>query len=119
MGEVSYLKLKLSDMEGKQGYGAERQHKAEVGLLAPHICVERLVLSQKQRSSRNLLQLKTWKCILGASKSVFGPVKIFLKLSPRKFQANCGKKDEVRAKNLAFCSNGSNPEVSCGISGTQ
>lgn len=33
MGEVSYLKLKLSDMEGKQGYGAERQHKAEVGLL--------------------------------------------------------------------------------------
>uniref|UniRef100_H3D8H7 PPFIA binding protein 2a n=1 Tax=Tetraodon nigroviridis TaxID=99883 RepID=H3D8H7_TETNG len=29
MGEVSYLKLKLSDMEGKQGYGAERQHKAE------------------------------------------------------------------------------------------
>lgn len=34
MGEVSYLKLKLSDMEGKQGYGAERQHKAEVGLLA-------------------------------------------------------------------------------------
>lgn len=34
MGEVSYLKLKLSDMEGKQGYGADRQHKAEVGLLA-------------------------------------------------------------------------------------
>lgn len=31
MGEVSYLKLKLSDMEGKQGYGAEKQHKAEVG----------------------------------------------------------------------------------------
>ncbi|XP_044203522.1 liprin-beta-2 isoform X6 [Thunnus albacares] len=32
MGEVSYLKLKLADMEGKQGHGAERQHKAE-GLL--------------------------------------------------------------------------------------
>ncbi|XP_071344335.1 liprin-beta-2 isoform X5 [Trachinotus anak] len=32
MGEVSYLKLKLTDMEGKQGHGAERQHKAE-GLL--------------------------------------------------------------------------------------
>lgn len=31
MGEVSYLKLKLSDMEEKQGYGAEKQHKAEVG----------------------------------------------------------------------------------------
>ncbi|XP_042359179.1 liprin-beta-2 isoform X5 [Plectropomus leopardus] len=30
MGEVSYLKLKLADMEGKQGHGAERQHKAEV-----------------------------------------------------------------------------------------
>uniref|UniRef100_A0A8C6NJ50 PPFIA binding protein 2 n=1 Tax=Nothobranchius furzeri TaxID=105023 RepID=A0A8C6NJ50_NOTFU len=30
MGEVSYLKLKLTDMEGKQGHGAERQHKAEV-----------------------------------------------------------------------------------------
>uniref|UniRef100_A0A3Q0RCY8 Liprin-beta-1/2 coiled-coil domain-containing protein n=1 Tax=Amphilophus citrinellus TaxID=61819 RepID=A0A3Q0RCY8_AMPCI len=34
MGEVSYLKLKLADMEGKQGHGGERQHKAEVGLLA-------------------------------------------------------------------------------------
>uniref|UniRef100_A0A3Q1CPG5 SAM domain-containing protein n=1 Tax=Amphiprion ocellaris TaxID=80972 RepID=A0A3Q1CPG5_AMPOC len=32
MGEVSYLKLKLADMEGKQGHGAERQHKAEVRL---------------------------------------------------------------------------------------
>ncbi|XP_028430486.1 liprin-beta-2 isoform X5 [Perca flavescens] len=32
MGEVSYLKLKLADMEGKQSHGAERQHKAE-GLL--------------------------------------------------------------------------------------
>ena len=31
MGEVSYLKLKLAEMEGKQGQGAERQHKAEVG----------------------------------------------------------------------------------------
>ncbi|KAM7014754.1 liprin-beta-2 isoform 4-T4 [Tautogolabrus adspersus] len=29
MGEVSYLKLKLADMEGKQNHGAERQHKAE------------------------------------------------------------------------------------------
>ncbi|XP_074522488.1 liprin-beta-2 isoform X2 [Halichoeres trimaculatus] len=32
MGEVSYLKIKLADMEGKQNHGAERQHKAE-GLL--------------------------------------------------------------------------------------
>ncbi|XP_062417763.1 liprin-beta-2 isoform X3 [Pungitius pungitius] len=32
LGEASYLKLKLADMEGKQGHGAERQHKAE-GLL--------------------------------------------------------------------------------------
>ncbi|XP_061736766.1 liprin-beta-2 isoform X7 [Nerophis ophidion] len=30
MGEVSYLKLKLSDMEEKPGQGTERQHKAEV-----------------------------------------------------------------------------------------
>ncbi|XP_062417761.1 liprin-beta-2 isoform X1 [Pungitius pungitius] len=29
LGEASYLKLKLADMEGKQGHGAERQHKAE------------------------------------------------------------------------------------------
>ncbi|XP_056134546.1 liprin-beta-2 [Lampris incognitus] len=29
MGEVSYLKLKLADMEEKQGHGSERQHKAE------------------------------------------------------------------------------------------
>uniref|UniRef100_A0A8C9YN64 Liprin-beta-1/2 coiled-coil domain-containing protein n=1 Tax=Sander lucioperca TaxID=283035 RepID=A0A8C9YN64_SANLU len=38
MGEVSYLKLKLADMEGKQSHGAERQHKAEVRLLTePHM----------------------------------------------------------------------------------
>uniref|UniRef100_A0A3Q3N4V9 PPFIA binding protein 2a n=1 Tax=Mastacembelus armatus TaxID=205130 RepID=A0A3Q3N4V9_9TELE len=29
MGEVSYLKLTLADMEGRQGQGAEKQHKAE------------------------------------------------------------------------------------------
>ncbi|XP_041755012.1 liprin-beta-2 isoform X5 [Coregonus clupeaformis] len=29
MGEVSYLKLKLVDMEEKQNHGVERQHKAE------------------------------------------------------------------------------------------
>uniref|UniRef100_A0A3Q4MGS3 Liprin-beta-1/2 coiled-coil domain-containing protein n=1 Tax=Neolamprologus brichardi TaxID=32507 RepID=A0A3Q4MGS3_NEOBR len=33
MGEVSYLKLKLADMEEKQGHGGERHHKAEVWLL--------------------------------------------------------------------------------------
>lgn len=43
MGEVSYLKLKLSDMEGKQGYGTERQHKAEVGLLT-HTSVWKVLL---------------------------------------------------------------------------
>lgn len=31
MGEVSYLKLKLADMEGRQTHGAEKQHNAEVG----------------------------------------------------------------------------------------
>lgn len=42
MGEVSYLKLKLADMEGKQSHGAERQHKAEVGLLTePSITIPR------------------------------------------------------------------------------
>lgn len=30
MGEVSYLKVKLADMEGKQSLGVDRQHKAEV-----------------------------------------------------------------------------------------
>lgn len=30
MGEVSYLKLKLVDMEEKQIHGVERKHKAEV-----------------------------------------------------------------------------------------
>lgn len=29
MGEVSYLKLKLADMEGKHRDGVEKQHKAE------------------------------------------------------------------------------------------
>lgn len=30
MGEVSYLKVKLADMEEKQSHGVDRQHKAEV-----------------------------------------------------------------------------------------
>ena len=30
MGEVSYLKLKLADMEQNHVHGTERQHKAEV-----------------------------------------------------------------------------------------
>lgn len=33
MSEVSYLKVKLEDMEGKQFHGTERQHKAEVACL--------------------------------------------------------------------------------------
>lgn len=105
MGEVSYLKLKLSDMEGKQGYGAERQHKAEVGLLT-HGSVCNVLF--RVRNKILMLQLKAWKeqirCILEVSRSTFGLVKIFLKLGPRKFQANCSKKDGARPKNLAYIS---------------
>lgn len=48
MGEVSYLKLKMSDMEGKQGYGAERQHKAEVGRIIDEIWLKILVLNRNR-----------------------------------------------------------------------
>lgn len=57
MGEVSYLKLKLSDMEGKQGYGAEKQHKAEVGRNQNQ---SKWFGAEKSRHE-NLEQLKTWK----------------------------------------------------------
>lgn len=59
MGEVSYLKLKLSDMEGKQGYGAEKQHKAEVGR-NQNQCEKSCFGSEKSRN-KNLKQIKTWK----------------------------------------------------------
>lgn len=36
MGEVSYLKLKLADMEGKHRDGVEKQHKAEVSTAFKH-----------------------------------------------------------------------------------
>ncbi|KAM6950114.1 liprin-beta-2 isoform 4-T4 [Lycodopsis pacificus] len=42
LGEVSYLKLKLADMEGKQGHGAERQHKAEAEIIS----LQQLLLSK-------------------------------------------------------------------------
>uniref|UniRef100_A0A8C7Q8J3 PPFIA binding protein 2a n=1 Tax=Oncorhynchus mykiss TaxID=8022 RepID=A0A8C7Q8J3_ONCMY len=39
MGEVSYLKLKLVDMEEKQFHGVERQHKAEKMTDCKHIVI--------------------------------------------------------------------------------
>ncbi|CAG05717.1 unnamed protein product, partial [Tetraodon nigroviridis] len=52
MGEVSYLKLKLSDMEGKQGYGAERQHKAETVVNFISELQEQMCRFQKEINSK-------------------------------------------------------------------
>lgn len=45
MGEVSYLKVKLADMEGKQSHGADRQHKAEVRACFFFCCWKKVVAS--------------------------------------------------------------------------
>ncbi|XP_056881222.1 liprin-beta-2 isoform X2 [Takifugu flavidus] len=62
MGEVSYLKLKLSDMEGKQGYGAERQHKAEsvvnfISELQEQMCRFQKEINSKIREKKALQTL--------------------------------------------------------------
>ncbi|XP_044203482.1 liprin-beta-2 isoform X1 [Thunnus albacares] len=52
MGEVSYLKLKLADMEGKQGHGAERQHKAEIVVNFISELQEQMCRFQKEINSK-------------------------------------------------------------------
>ncbi|XP_043993095.1 liprin-beta-2 isoform X6 [Gambusia affinis] len=49
MGEVSYLKLKLKDMEGTQIHGAERQHKAEVLLKELRILKDKVQYLEDQK----------------------------------------------------------------------
>ncbi|KAM6943604.1 LOW QUALITY PROTEIN: liprin-beta-2 [Xenentodon cancila] len=52
LGEVSYLKLKLADMEGKQGHGAERQHKAETVVNFISELQEQMCQFQKEINSK-------------------------------------------------------------------
>nr|XP_004539467.1 liprin-beta-2 isoform X2 [Maylandia zebra] len=52
MGEVSYLKLKLADMEGKQGHGGERQHKAETVVNFISELQEQIYQFQKEINSK-------------------------------------------------------------------
>ncbi|XP_071385104.1 liprin-beta-2 [Centroberyx affinis] len=52
MGEVSYLKLKLVDMEEKQGHGAERQHKAETVVNFISELQEQMCRFQKEINSK-------------------------------------------------------------------
>ncbi|XP_041639970.1 liprin-beta-2 isoform X2 [Cheilinus undulatus] len=52
MGEVSYLKIKLADMEGKQNHGAERQHKAETVVNFISELQEQMCRFQKEINSK-------------------------------------------------------------------
>ncbi|XP_041849525.1 liprin-beta-2 isoform X2 [Melanotaenia boesemani] len=52
MGEVSYLKVKLADMEGKQGHGSERQHKAETVVNFISELQEQMCQFQKEINSK-------------------------------------------------------------------
>uniref|UniRef100_A0A7N6C2R0 SAM domain-containing protein n=1 Tax=Anabas testudineus TaxID=64144 RepID=A0A7N6C2R0_ANATE len=49
MGEVSYLKLKLADMEGRQTHGAEKQHNAEGLLKELRILKDKVELLEDQK----------------------------------------------------------------------
>lgn len=50
MGEVSYLKVKLADMEEKQSHGMDRQHKAEVRTFTSAATVKLLHFGIRQLS---------------------------------------------------------------------
>ncbi|CAL8404132.1 unnamed protein product [Boreogadus saida] len=50
MGEVSYLKLKLADMEQNHVHGTERQHKAEVLLKELRFLKDRVEVLEDQKS---------------------------------------------------------------------
>uniref|UniRef100_A0A3P8WBW0 Liprin-beta-1/2 coiled-coil domain-containing protein n=1 Tax=Cynoglossus semilaevis TaxID=244447 RepID=A0A3P8WBW0_CYNSE len=72
MGEVSYLKLKLADMEGKQqSNGAERQHKAEFLVWKPTgiflclaLCLPPSVFFHSRRTSKQTINSANWATIL-------------------------------------------------------
>lgn len=94
MGEVSYLKLKLSDMEGKQGYGAEKQHKAEVGRNQNQF--GKSCFGSGRSGNGNPKQLKTCtahdlcKECLDRLKSSFGPWKNWTRKGEK---SGCGSDD--------------------------
>lgn len=50
MGEVSYLKVKLADMEEKQSHGVDRQHKAEVRTFYSAVSAKLLHFNSRQLS---------------------------------------------------------------------
>uniref|UniRef100_A0A3Q1I8J7 SAM domain-containing protein n=1 Tax=Anabas testudineus TaxID=64144 RepID=A0A3Q1I8J7_ANATE len=52
MGEVSYLKLKLADMEGRQTHGAEKQHNAETVVNFISELQEQMCRFQKEINSK-------------------------------------------------------------------
>uniref|UniRef100_A0A665VCW0 PPFIA binding protein 2a n=1 Tax=Echeneis naucrates TaxID=173247 RepID=A0A665VCW0_ECHNA len=64
MGEVSYLKLKLADMEGKQGNGTERQHKAEGLLKELRILKDKVEHLENQKLQYEKKLKATKKCLL-------------------------------------------------------
>lgn len=66
MGEVSYLKVKLADMEEKQSYGVDRQHKAEVRTFYSAVSVKLLHFNTRQLSltafqSNIFLNERSWE----------------------------------------------------------
>uniref|UniRef100_A0A3B3VF89 PPFIA binding protein 2a n=1 Tax=Poecilia latipinna TaxID=48699 RepID=A0A3B3VF89_9TELE len=65
MGEVSYLKLKLADMEGTQVHGAERQHKAEVLLKELRILKDKVQYLEDQKLQYEK-KLKATKAEIGS-----------------------------------------------------
>ncbi|KAM3876743.1 liprin-beta-2 [Diretmus argenteus] len=60
IGEVSYLKLKLVDMEEKQGHGTERQHKAESVVNFISELQEQMCRFQKEINSK-IQEKKAWE----------------------------------------------------------
>ncbi|XP_017159591.1 liprin-beta-2 isoform X7 [Poecilia reticulata] len=65
MGEVSYLKLKLANMEGTQVHGAERQHKAEVLLKELRILKDKVQYLEDQKLQYEK-KLKATKAEIGS-----------------------------------------------------
>ncbi|XP_014892639.1 liprin-beta-2-like isoform X3 [Poecilia latipinna] len=72
MGEVSYLKLKLADMEGTQVHGAERQHKAETVVNFISELQEQMCQFQKEINSK-ILEKKALEISTDSRFPVVGP----------------------------------------------
>ncbi|KAM9410255.1 liprin-beta-2 isoform 3-T4 [Pholidichthys leucotaenia] len=103
MGEVSYLKLKLADMEGKQGHGADRQHKAETVVNFISELQEQMCQFQKEINSK-IREKKALEIPADSSLPTVCPAKATESTLASNLRVSCDRTSAVKHKPEDSCS---------------